>query len=262
VREAFWAGLTQPFIPLFYFLGRRLGGGDKVPIVFVHGYMQNRVDFFWLSRKLRARGLGPMFGFNYPWFSSIPNNAARLARFVDDVCARTKSHAVDLVCHSMGGLVAMEMMRQGADREHLTVRRCVTIATPHGGVVWSGPIIGFDGGSLRKGSKLLDAHAEWKVAVPALSIYSSHDNVVHPPETSRLARRGGQDLEIEGLAHLAILFSPRVAEHVADFLLAPEASPPAVLDAVSVEEATHEEAMKIPSSHGNALRADGNVRNR
>lgn len=253
-RETFWSGLSQPLVPLYYLVGARLGRGSGVPIVFVHGYMQNRVDFVYLARLLRRRGLGPMFGFNYPWFSSIPRNAARLDRFVAKVCAETGAKAVDLVCHSMGGLVAMEMLRQEADRSKLKVRRCVTIATPHAGVVWQGPIIGFEGTSLRKGSKLLDAHAQAKLAVPCLSIYSTHDNVVHPPETSSLARRGGRDLEVHGLAHLAILFSPAVAGHVADFLVAPDEEPPAALDAVSAGAETDEDDMKNASSEPDRAR--------
>jgi pimeloyl-ACP methyl ester carboxylesterase len=251
VRELTWASLSQPFLPLFYLFGSRLGEGSGTPVVFVHGYMQNRIDFVFLARLLRRRGIGPMFGFNYPWWSSVPKNAARLDRFVADVLSRTGAKAVDLVCHSMGGLVAMEMMRQEAERADVRVRRCITIATPHAGIVWQGPIIGFEGASLRKGSKLLDAHAQLKLAVPTLSIYSSHDNVVHPPETSSLVKRGGRDVEVEGLAHLAILFSPAVAAHVADFLLEPEIRVPAVLDAVS----TDEEDMKNPSSESERAHA-------
>jgi len=57
--------------------------------------------------------------------------------------------------------------------------------------------------------------------LPTLSIFSTHDNIVHPKETSHLVRRGGRDVEVEGIAHLSILFSPVVAEHVASFLLEP-----------------------------------------
>jgi predicted alpha/beta hydrolase family esterase len=213
--------------------------------------MQNRIDFLYIARALGRRGLGPMYGFNYPWFSSIPKNAARLDAFVQRVCKETKSELVDLVCHSMGGLVAMEMMRREADRAKLRVRRCVTIASPHGGVVWNGPIIGFEGASLRKGSKLLEAHATAKLAVPTLSIYSSHDNVVFPKATSSLALRGGRDVEVEGPAHLAILFSPDAARHVADFLLEPDAPPPAVTGALTSEanaNANLKQDMKISSS--------------
>ena len=73
-----------------------------------------------------------------------------------------------------------------------------------------------------------------------LSVFSSHDNIVHPKETSHLAKRGGRDVEVEGFAHLSLLFAPAVAEHVASFLLepapAPElASPEGVAVAVSGE---------------------------
>ncbi len=233
LREVWIALWTQPFLPLFYLYGRRMDAlfaqrGEEglakgqVPIVFVHGYMQNRVGFVGLARALRRAGLGPMYGFNYPWFASIASNAKRLDRFVARVCKETGSAAVDLVCHSMGGLIAMEMMRDEARREKLAVRRCVTIATPHAGVMWQGPLLGIGAASLRRGSKLLEAHAGTKLAVPCLSIYSSHDNVVHPKESSSLALRGGRDVEVTGHAHLAILFAPEVAEHVASFLAEPD----------------------------------------
>ncbi len=262
LRELFWAGVTQPFIPLFYLIGARLGRGARggVPIVFVHGYMQNRIDFVYLARVLGKRGLGPMYGFNYPWFSSIPRNAERLDAFVRRVCAETKSDLVDLVCHSMGGLVAMEMMRREADAQRLRVRRCVTIASPHGGVVWRGPIIGFEGASMRKGSKLLEAHAAAKLAVPTLSVYSSHDNVVHPKETSSLVVRGGRDVVVDGVAHLAILFSPHVAQHVADFLLEEKARTDTKSGAGEAKIVN--ENMKISSSDDPPSSASGKLENR
>jgi pimeloyl-ACP methyl ester carboxylesterase len=259
-REVWIAALTQPMLPLFYVVGYRMDGffarrgreglariavkpsGERgapsdgqaiatveaagrsgdVPIVFVHGYMQNRVGFLGLARALAPRGVGPMFGFNYPWFASIASNASRLDRFVGKICDETGAAAVDLVCHSMGGLVAMEMMRAEARHEALKVRRCVTIATPHAGVMWRGPLLGIGAASLRRGSKLLEAQAGAKLSVPTLSVYSTHDNVVHPKESSSLALRGGRDLEIDGPGHLAILFAPEVAEHVAAFLGEPD----------------------------------------
>ncbi|MCW5833691.1 MAG: alpha/beta fold hydrolase [Labilithrix sp.] len=236
-REAILAALTQPLLPFFYlygyrmepFGGRRARAPSVVPVVFVHGYMQNRVGFVGLGRALAQRGIGPLYGFNYPWFLSIESNARRLDRFVTRVCRETGSAAVDLVCHSMGGLVAMEMLRVEARK----VRRCVTIATPHAGVAWRGPIVGLGATSLRRGSKLLAAHAGYALTLPTLSVFSSHDNVVYPKETSYLVERGGRDVEVEGPAHLAILFSPVVAERVASFLLEPG---PAAAEAVETRQ--------------------------
>jgi pimeloyl-ACP methyl ester carboxylesterase len=229
IRETLLASITQPLMPLYYLYGDRMGRRSvepgSVPIVFVHGYMQNRVGFVGLARLLAQRGLGPMYAINYPWWSSIPKNAKRLEHYVTRVCQETKSPAVDLVCHSMGGLVAMEMMRVTAKKEDLKVRRCVTIATPHAGIAWRGPILGFEATSLRRGSKLLEAHSGYAVAVPTLSVFSSHDNIVHPKETASLAKRGGQDFEVPNMAHFSILFSPVVADQVAAFLSKPERAP-------------------------------------
>jgi pimeloyl-ACP methyl ester carboxylesterase len=221
-EEVWIAARTQPLLPLFYFVGRRMKSAKRgrVPIIFVHGYMQNRVGFVRLARELARRGFGPLFGFNYPWVVSIPSNARRLERFIRRVCEETGSDAVDLVCHSMGGIVAVEMMRNPSSE--LRVRRCVSIATPHAGVLWRGPLLGLGATSLRRGSALLSEHAAVPVAVPFLSIYSTHDNVVHPKESSSLAGRGGQDVEIQGVAHLSILFAQEVVDQVSAFLEAPE----------------------------------------
>ena len=236
LREVFFAGVTQPLLPLFYLVGRRMdsfllarANAGKTPVVFVHGYMQNRVGFLGLARALTRRGLGPLYAINYPWFASLSSNAARLDRFIQGVLAETGAAAVDLVCHSMGGLVAMEMMRDEARRDSLKVRRLVTIASPHAGVAWRGPILGAGGAGLRRGSKLLEAHAGYTLAVPCLSVFSTHDNIVHPKATSSLAQRGGRDFEVDGAAHLSILFSPVVSEQVARFLSEDAgAAPPAV----------------------------------
>jgi pimeloyl-ACP methyl ester carboxylesterase len=217
LRETLWAVLTQPLIPLYYFHGHSMGGGGpRDPIVFVHGYFQNRADFIGLARAIRAAGIAPMYGFNYPWLFRVERNAARLARFVEEVCRKTGRSHVTLVAHSLGGLVALEYMHtpEGAQR----VRRCVTIASPHAGVRWRGPMLGEVGEQMRHGCDFLKDRAGRTIAVPTLSIFSSHDNLVHPPETSALATRGGTDRLVADVGHLAILFDKAVTSEVVAFL--------------------------------------------
>jgi pimeloyl-ACP methyl ester carboxylesterase len=216
IAETMWALVTQPMLPLFYFVGRRMGGGrGGVPVVMVHGYMQNRIDFVRIGRALRGTESGPAYGFNYPWFARVEDNAKRLARFVDDVCRERGVDQVDLVCHSLGGIVATEYLRGAGGAR---VRRCVTIASPHAGITWRGPIIGACADELRAGSQHAIARASHALPVPCLSIYSTHDNVVHPPSTSMLAARGGTDVVVDGRSHLAILFSREVSDAVVEFL--------------------------------------------
>jgi pimeloyl-ACP methyl ester carboxylesterase len=230
--ELSWTVLVQPLLPLYWLFGRRMAsvlrGREALhlrPVIFVHGYAQNRVDFVRLARALRRRGFAHLFGFNYPWLVSVAANARRLARFADEVRAETGADQVDLVCHSMGGLVAMQYLHGegGAER----VSRCVTIATPFRGVRWRGPLLGRAASDLRQGFAFPDRPPEGS-STRMLSIYSRHDNVVHPIETSQLGVVGGRDHDAGTMGHLAILFEPAVAEVVADFLA--EEAPPRKVD--------------------------------
>jgi pimeloyl-ACP methyl ester carboxylesterase len=221
-REIFWTLLIQPLLPIGYFLGHRLGDGDGRPVVFVHGYTQNRVNFLGLARALRRARLGPLYGFNYPWHLAIDESARRLGRFIERVCAETKTEAVDIVAHSMGGLVALEHLHLATPPR---VRKLVTIAGPHGGVAWRGPVFGRGGASLRRGGEFLVDRVGRQIAIPVLSIYSTHDNIVHPPSTSSLATRGGKDAIVSTAGHLAILFDPQVAREVISFLGDPQIQP-------------------------------------
>ncbi|NUO52457.1 MAG: alpha/beta fold hydrolase [Polyangiaceae bacterium] len=225
LRETLWAIFTQPLLPLFYFIGRRLAGGSGTPVVFVHGYSQNRVNFLYLARALGKRGRGPLYGFNYAWLRDLPTIARSLGEFIDEIRAETGASKVDLVCHSMGGLVAAQYLAHegGGDK----VRRWATIATPHKGVAYKGPIIGRASKALRSGhglDKLPD--------LPLLSIYSTHDNVVFPASSSHIAEPG-TNLALAGFGHLAILFVPATADAIAGFLEAPDAPKKAI--AVPVE---------------------------
>lgn len=216
--EALLALVVQPLLPLFFVVGRRMGGRSKgQPVVFVHGYFQNRVDFLYLARILSSAGLGPFYGFNYWSFGRIERSADRLARFVERVCAEQGATQVDLVCHSLGGLVAAEYARSHPAR----VRRCVTIASPHAGIAWPGPVLGPSGAQMRPNGRYLTERARLPWVVPLLSIYSSHDNVVYPPATSARAQVGGRDLLIDGPGHFAILFDRRTAEATRAFLSEP-----------------------------------------
>jgi len=216
LRECWLVLWTQPLLLWFQFFGRRMGsGGGVVPVVFVHGYFQNRVDFLYLARRLRGAGSGPLYACNFFWPQALERSSTSVRAFVEDVCAETGSAAVDLVTHSTGGLFALDIM---AEEPHL-VRRAALVALPARGVPWRGPVLGRAGSQLRTGS-LYHANRTYNVVgTPVVSIYSAHDNLVHPVQTSRLEGSSVTNVEVSGPGHLSVLFDRRVGDAVCDFLL-------------------------------------------
>lgn len=215
-REGFWAMLVQPLLPLFFVVGRRMGGGPQgVPVVLVHGYMQNRVDFLRIALALHTRGSGPIFGINYAWWSPVTQSTQSLTGFIEQVLRETGATQVDLVCHSMGGVVAVELLRSANAG---LVRRCVTIASPHAGVAWRIPVLGTGGRELRSNSEFFRRRTPRALPIPVLSIASTHDNVAHPPSTTILASQGGEDRVFEHVGHLSLLFERDVVATIVDHI--------------------------------------------
>ncbi len=211
LHEAFIVAITQPLVPAYYVIGRKMGGakGGR-PIIFIHGYFQNRADFVYLARAARRAHLGPLYGWNYDWLATIESSSQKLGRFVERVCRETGKERVAIVAHSLGGLVALDYLatEAGASR----VDHCVTIGTPHAGVGWRIGMIGQAAKDLYKESPYMLARRERAAPPFVTSLYSTHDNIVHPAAASELHGRGGRDVAVGDMGHLGLLFSRSVAE--------------------------------------------------
>jgi triacylglycerol lipase len=227
LRETLWVCITQPLLLLGWLTGSRRTSllyakgtprgtldAKKRPIVFVHGYTQNRTNFIWLSRALARRGFGPFFGFDYASFRPIEQSARKLHDFVERLLAETGATEVDLICHSLGGVVARAYVDlQGG---HVRVRHVVTLGSPHQGIGHAHRVFGASIHDLRPKKDFLMrlGGAEKYATVRYLSIYSLHDNIVFPVAVSRLGERG-TDVEVVRQGHFGILFSEEVADHIA-----------------------------------------------
>ena len=192
LRESWLVLWTQPLMIWFQFFGRRLGtGGGVVPVVLVHGYFQNRVDFLYLARRLRAAGSGPLYACNFFWPQSLERSSVNVAGFVAQVCAETGATAVDLVTHSTGGLFALDLI---AEQPHV-VRRAALVALPARGVPWRGPVLGKSGSQLRTGSlyqterSTRSPERRWSRSTPRTTTsfipYRRRASRGRPPPTSR-----------------------------------------------------------------------------
>lgn len=182
------------------------------PVVFLHGYGMCRGNFLGLARHLERAGLGPCFGFDYWSLGQITGAAGRLAGFVEGVCRELACDTVDLVGHSLGGLVARHYVSLGPGASR--VRHLITLGTPHQGTALARLGIGSGAIDLRPGSPALAALAAAPVppGISALAIYSHSDVLV--PDIAAARWPGARELVFDDLGHVSLLFSRRVARAV------------------------------------------------
>ena len=198
------------YLPFERFVVRRDSWepSPRVPVMLVHGYMSNRGYFGALVRWLEARGGGPVFTPNFPvLFTDIGEFASRLHARIEQVAASTGQARVVLVCHSMGGLAAREYLRlHGTGR----IERLVTIASPHHGTALANFGLGANARQMCQGCEFFAAlersEGEAGPGVETLSIYTVHDNLVAPQETSRLP--WATNVALSGMGHVGILAAP------------------------------------------------------
>lgn len=198
--------------------------GDPVtrpPVIFVHGLYHNRTAWFFYLRWFRRWGWRHLKAITLRGkFRSVGEHAATLARVVDEVLRQTGSTRVDLVGHSMGGLVIRAFLAEAPNRD--AVRRVVTLGTPHAGSKLAVFAVGKARRDLLPGSPLLVSLNAEGVQAPRdghlYAIYSILDNMVLPCESAKAEGEGVTSLETGPVNHVGLLFSRRTAELVRECL--------------------------------------------
>ena len=163
------------------------GNGDAVPVVFVHGILGDPTNFTTLRRHLARHGIRRFSSFAYRPRLDYQRLAADFRTHVADVRATTGAVRVDVVAHSLGGLVARYAVQTGAAGD---VRRLVTLGTPY----------------------LAHENPAQELAVFAA------DDVLVPPPSDRARRRA---LVLDGCGHLGLLSDARALAAVARHLRRP-----------------------------------------
>ena len=193
---------------------------ERTPVVFVHGYTGSASNWAGALARFRAAGYSSdeLHAFDYDWTQSNEESAQELAAYVDDVLAQTGAAQVDLVNHSMGGLVSQYYLSQldgtakvahlaslaGANHGTTSAAACTIYASCREMVPGSSFIREITQGDETPGDT---AYATW---------YSACDGVIIPHTSTRL--EGAENTNAGCVNHLAFLTNSRVAEGVLDFL--------------------------------------------
>lgn len=197
---------------------KKVGAGRTRPVVLVHGYGSNRSCMLALEAYLRFMGHDRLFPFNFgPGGAGegVEPLAERLAEFVENVFLACGGRgSVDLVAHSLGGLVARLYLQEhdGARR----VDQCITVATPHLGTYssyWAPTAVGRQ---MRPNSQFLSRLNDRKVRAPGVrffSIWAGMDLMVLPRQNAIYPE--GDEACIHGAGHAGILLHPECMRLIA-----------------------------------------------
>lgn len=192
----------------------RLRHGQR-PVILCHGYMHNRSGFLLLRRRLRKAGWVNTIALNFrPASAGVPYFAQRLSETVSLALSHSGCEKVDLIGHSMGGLVARYFVEiLGGDER---VNAVITLGSPHLGAKTAALGILKSAGQFRPDSPLI---AELKRSAASgnagrtTAIWSDFDSVVLPPENARLPEPY-RSIPVGGVGHVGMLFSGRVFREV------------------------------------------------
>ena len=186
---------------------------EQRTVVLVHGYLANGSTLLPVASYLRWRGFRQILFFNYRSGEGVERGAIALR---DYLRRQVRGGRIDLVCHSLGGLVARVYLQElGGGRR---VDHCITLGTPHRGTYNSYWVASRVGRELRPDSPLLarlEASRHKAQGVRFLSVIPGSDNLVVP----RVFAAHEEEVRIPDLGHVGALFSPRVFRAVADRLL-------------------------------------------
>src|SRR5262245_35512129 len=142
-----------------------------------------RSNFLVLRSFLASRGVRNFASFSYPPRIDYQRLVPRLARRIEGVCRDTGAPRVDVVGHSLGGLVERHLVELG---DGSRVRRLVTLGSPY--------------------------YSERRPA-RELAIFATHDPLVPPPADGR-----GRVVVVGDCGPLGLLQHPAVLHAVARFL--------------------------------------------
>ncbi|MDX3579396.1 MULTISPECIES: esterase/lipase family protein [unclassified Streptomyces] len=226
-------GPVRPALPAGSAAGdpARLPTQAPPPVVLLHGFIDNRSVFVLLRRSLAQHGRHRVESLNYsPLTCDIRTAAELLGRHIEEICERTGSVQVDVVGHSLGGLIARYyVQRLGGD---VRVRMLVTLGTPHSGtrvapLANAHPIVR----QMRPGSAVIE-----ELSRPApgcrtrfVSFWSDLDHLMDPLESACVDHPdlSAQNVRVTGIGHLALPVHPAVATGIRQALDTPAPQEPA-----------------------------------
>jgi len=197
------------------------GAQQRPPVLCVHGFHLDGTSMWGIRQTLEAHGRATQavtLGLPY---RTPEVYSASLAQALTRLLAASRDRQVDVVAHSMGGLILRYTLSRSPELA-AGVRRIVTLGSPHGGTgvlqwIRFGPVYRM----MSAGSAFIRALATFESSAPGarvITVASRHDLIVYPFENAHL--QGAEQVTVERIGHLGMLTSHLMRERVAQLLAA------------------------------------------
>ena len=187
------------------------------PVLLIHGYLGTRGSMFMVERRLNDDGIC-VFSFNLGMINvrDIRSSAFLIHRKIEAILAQTPVKKIDIIGHSMGGLIGLYFIKKLGGHEK--VRKLVMLGTPLkgtwaalGGVATMG-LLSTSSWQLLPGSAFLRDLAEGPNprGVQYYSIAADRDWIC-PPSSSTMEEASHVTVP---LGHSSLVLSEEVYRHI------------------------------------------------
>lgn len=195
--------------------GAHTGNKSHPPVLLLHGYLCN--EGFWhpLTHRLRKAGIGRLYTLSLnPVFGDIDAFVSQLHATLIDIHRQNDGQKIQVVTHSMGGLVTRRYI-QCHGPEPIPIERLITLGCPHQGTEWARWGLGRNARQTEPGSDWLKDLNEAPHVIDTFSLYSSHDNVITPPSNALLPESPHTgNIPLGAVGHLEMAFNTEVHDQV------------------------------------------------
>ncbi len=204
--------IQTPFLTYSLFSSRKVTIAAQEPdghrpLLFVHGLGGSRGDFLLMSSYFWLKGRSRTYRIHFRRGQSVDQMARSLACFVRTVKIKTGEKQIDIVAHSLGGLVArMAVTEHGLAA---SVNTLITLGSPHLGTHAARLLNTATLRELRPDSDLMKrlSRKRWPARVRGVTFWSRSDLMILPPESAAL--QGTTAIEMPRFTHYSYLIDPK-----------------------------------------------------
>jgi triacylglycerol esterase/lipase EstA (alpha/beta hydrolase family) len=220
--EEFCASLlcSSVGLPFKQFDKRIFPDSTSLPVLLIHGYGCNSGYWHWMSKALQDARISHYALNMEPVLSSIDSYVALIESTIRRIRAETGNDKVVIVAHSMGGLAARAYLR---DYGGAGIGKIITLGTPHHGTTLADFGIGINCGEMNwigraeegtdsRWLHLLETSEDRQLRKLIVSIYSHHDNIVSPQQSSHLPF--ARNIAVDAIGHVALALNAGIQARV------------------------------------------------